>query len=77
MKCYENLNLLHFKFWIRLQSFTRKMENRNIFVEAKTLDDQERHLTIEMPISRKAHADREREKTPTKKHQVKAWATKV
>jgi hypothetical protein len=42
------------------------MENRNIFAEAKTLDDQERHLTVEMPISRKAHVDREREKTPTK-----------
>jgi hypothetical protein len=39
MKCSENLNLLYFKFQIRLQSFTWKMENKNIFVEEKTLDD--------------------------------------
>jgi hypothetical protein len=31
------------------------------FTEAKTLDDREQHLALEMPTSRTAHADRERE----------------
>jgi hypothetical protein len=47
------------------------MENKNIFVEAKSLDDRERHPAIEMPISKTTHADREREKTPVKQHQGK------
>jgi hypothetical protein len=33
-----------------------------IFVEAKTLDDRERHPALEMPNSRMAHVDRERER---------------
>jgi hypothetical protein len=33
-----------------------------IFVEAKTLDDRERHPALEMLTSRTAHADRERER---------------
>jgi hypothetical protein len=33
-----------------------------IFVEAKTLDDREQHPAPEMPSSRMAHADRERER---------------
>jgi hypothetical protein len=33
------------------------MENKNIFVEVKTLDDREWHLALEMQISRTAHAD--------------------
>jgi hypothetical protein len=41
-------------------------------MEAKTLNDRERHLYLEMPTSRMDHADRERENTPTKKHQDKA-----
>jgi DNA invertase Pin-like site-specific DNA recombinase len=32
------------------------------FAEAKTLDDQGRHLALEMPISRMAHTERERER---------------
>jgi hypothetical protein len=36
------------------------MENKNIFVEARTLDDQKRHLALEMPSLRMAHAKRER-----------------
>jgi hypothetical protein len=43
----------------------------------KTLDDWEVHLTLEMLTSRMAHADRERENTPAKQHQGKAWATKA
>jgi hypothetical protein len=31
-------------------------------VEAKTLDDRERHFALEMPTSRTAHAKRERER---------------
>jgi hypothetical protein len=33
-----------------------------IFVEAKTLDDREWHPALEMPTSRMAHTDRERER---------------
>jgi hypothetical protein len=50
----------------------QKMENKNIFVKVKTLDDREWHLTLEMSITRMAHADKEREKTPAKQHQGKA-----
>jgi hypothetical protein len=32
------------------------------FVEAGSLDDQERHLTLEMPTLRMAHTDSERER---------------
>jgi hypothetical protein len=48
------------------------MENKNIFAEVKTLNDREWHLAPEMSISRMAHADKEREKTPIKQHQGKA-----
>jgi hypothetical protein len=45
-----------------LNSITEwKIENKNIFVKVKTLDDQEQHLAIEIPTSRMARADRERE----------------
>jgi hypothetical protein len=47
------------------------------FAEAGTLDDQERHLALEMLTSRMANAERERESTPVKQHQGKAWATKA
>jgi hypothetical protein len=43
----------------------------------KTLDDREWHLALEMPTSRTAHVERERESTPAKQHQGKAWATKA
>jgi hypothetical protein len=42
------------------------------FVEAKTLNGQEQHLVLEMPTSRMAHTERERENTPTKQHHGKA-----
>jgi hypothetical protein len=48
------------------------MENKNFFLEMKILDDREWHLALEMSILRMAHADREREKTPTKQYQGKA-----
>jgi hypothetical protein len=35
------------------------------FAEAKTLDDQERHLALEMSTSRMVHAEREREREHT------------
>jgi hypothetical protein len=38
-----------------------------IFVEAKTLDDRERHPALEMPTSRMAHVNREREREGTYK----------
>jgi hypothetical protein len=41
-------------------------------VEAGTLDEQERHLALEMPTSRTAHVKRERESTPAKEYQDKA-----
>jgi hypothetical protein len=46
-------------------------------VKAETLDDQERHLALELPTSKMAHADRERENTPAKQHQGKVYATKA
>jgi hypothetical protein len=52
--------------------FEAERENKNIFVEAKTLDDRERHLALEMPTSRMDQADRERENLPTKQHQGSA-----
>jgi hypothetical protein len=39
---------------------------------SETLDDQEWHLTLEIPTSKTAHTGRERENTPTKQHQGKA-----
>jgi hypothetical protein len=47
------------------------------FVEAGTLNDQEWHLALEMPTSRMAHAEWERESTPAKQHQGKVWASKA
>jgi hypothetical protein len=41
-------------------------------VEAGTLDEQELHLALEMPTSRMAHAEKERESTPAKEYQDKA-----
>jgi hypothetical protein len=46
-------------------------------MEAKTLDDQERHLALEMLTSETAHIGREGENTPAKQHQGKAWVTKA
>jgi hypothetical protein len=41
--------------------------------------DQEFHLALEMPTLEMAHVERERERedTPAKQHQYKAWATKA
>jgi hypothetical protein len=47
------------------------------FAEEKTLDDQERHLALEIPTSEMDYARRERENTPAKQHQAKAWAIKA
>jgi hypothetical protein len=55
-----------------ITKFEREIGNKNIFAEAGTLDDQERHFTLEMATSRMAHAERERESTPVKQHQGKA-----
>jgi hypothetical protein len=49
------------EFRIRLQSFKQKIGNKNIFCGSETLVDRERHLTLGMPTSRTAHADKERE----------------
>jgi hypothetical protein len=35
-------------------------------MEAETLDDQERHLSLEMPTLRMAHVEREGDNTPVK-----------
>jgi hypothetical protein len=44
---------------------------------SETLDDQEWHIALEMPILKIAHAVRERENTPAIQHQGKARATKA
>jgi 3-phenylpropionate/cinnamic acid dioxygenase small subunit len=51
--------------------FEQKIENKRYFTEARTLDDQEWHLALEMPTSRTAHTVRERENTSVKQHQGK------
>jgi hypothetical protein len=58
---------LSFEFDYRVLS---KILRIKMFVEAKTLDDQERHIALEMPTSKTAHAEREREHT-YKQHQGK------
>jgi hypothetical protein len=40
-------------------------------MKAKTFDDRERYLVLEIPTSRTAHTDSERENTPTKQYQGK------
>jgi hypothetical protein len=60
MKCSENLTL-QLEFQIRSQTFKQKKQNKIHFAEAKTLDGQERHLALQMPISRMAHVRGERE----------------
>jgi hypothetical protein len=44
---------------------------------SKTLDDQEWHLALEISTSEMPHVGRERENTPIKQYQDKAWATKA
>jgi hypothetical protein len=41
-------------------------------MEAGSLDDQERHIALEMLTLRTAHTNRERENTPAKQYQGKA-----
>jgi hypothetical protein len=53
------------------------MENKSKFVEAKTLNSEEWHLTLEMSTSETAHAGRERENTLAKQYQDKVWVTKA
>jgi hypothetical protein len=43
----------------------------------KTLDGQERQHALEVLTSETAHTMRERENTPAKQQQGKAWATKA
>jgi hypothetical protein len=42
------------------------------FAEVGTLDDQKRHLALEMLTSRTAHTENERKNTPAKQQQDKA-----
>jgi hypothetical protein len=51
---------LSFEFDYRVLSGRLRIKT---FVEAKTLNDQERHVALEMLTSRMAHAKREREHT--------------
>jgi hypothetical protein len=48
------------------------MENKNNFVEARTLNNQEWHLALEMSISKTAHTERERERESTLQNNIKA-----
>jgi hypothetical protein len=50
-----------------ITKFERKIENKNNLWK-RTLDDQERHLALEMPTSETTHAGRERENTPAKQY---------
>jgi hypothetical protein len=42
------------------------------FPKVGTLNDQKRHLALEIPTLRMAHTESKREITPTKQHQGKA-----
>jgi hypothetical protein len=56
---------------LRLHSFEKKIEGKT-FAEAGSLDDQERHLALEMSSLRMSHADRKRENTLAKQYKDKA-----
>jgi hypothetical protein len=58
VKLYYNFG---FKFDYRV--LTGRLRNK-IICGSKTLIDQERHLALEIPTSRMAHAEREIENTP-------------
>jgi flagellar basal body rod protein FlgF len=60
---------LSFEFHYRVLS--GKIEDKNI-CGSETLIDRERQLALEMPTTRTAHANKERENTPTKQQQDKA-----
>jgi hypothetical protein len=57
-----------------ITKFEWKIENKKWLVEAKTLDDREWHLALEMSTLETAHAGRAREITPIKQQQDKPWA---
>jgi hypothetical protein len=59
-----------------ITQFDQKMENKNILWKW-SLINRESHLSLERLTSRMAHAKRERESTPAKQRQGKAWATKA
>jgi hypothetical protein len=54
-----------------ITEFERKIENKNILQKQEHLMNQEQHLALEMPTSRTAHAEKERERTPAKQHKDK------
>jgi hypothetical protein len=60
VKLYYNLS---FKFDYRVLNGRLRIKH---FVEAETLDGQERHLALEMPTLRMAHVERGRENTHAK-----------
>jgi hypothetical protein len=54
------------EFRVQLQSFFEpKIESKNI-CRSEALVNREWHRALEMPTSRTAHADKERENTPVK-----------
>jgi hypothetical protein len=65
-----------FEFWIRLQSFKRKIENIT-HLQKRTLDNQECKIDLKKSTSEMAHAGMKRENTPAKQYQDKVWATKA
>jgi hypothetical protein len=60
---------LSFKFDYRVLNGRKGIK---MICRIETLDDQERHLTLEIPISEMAHDRRERDNTPAKQYQDKA-----
>jgi hypothetical protein len=61
MKCFKSF-FYNFDFEFDYRVLSRRLRVKH-FTEAKILDDQERHLALEMPTSEMAHAGREREIT--------------
>jgi hypothetical protein len=63
--------LLQIDFRIRLQIFCKGLKIKND-LQKRQLDEQERHLVIEMSTSEMTHVGGERESTPVKQYQGKA-----
>jgi hypothetical protein len=59
-----------------ITEFWAEDENK-IDLRKQSLIHKEWHLAVEVPTSVMAHAERERENTPTKQQQGKTWATKA
>jgi hypothetical protein len=57
-----------------IAEFEQKIENKNDLWK-RALNEREQHFSLKVLTSETAHTGRERENTPAKLYQGKAWAT--